>query len=392
MGLFDLFRRKPARRATVTEQQLLDGLDLDLYANSPTVHLCINRVASTIATLPIFVQVNGLDAPRTSMAQYLLGYQPNTYQTPGQFFTELVKRFYLEGNVFLLIQRDRANRPAALHLVDKCKVQVLDGSKKITRQGLDITADCIHIHNGAIWGKPIAEQIPDLIALENALLQFARGYFSNGLTPTTIVTLPAEAGISQEKYDTLKAAILAQFGAAKNHGRPIFRTSKDVDITTQESQNARNAMLVEAMEYVRSEIARHFHIPTAMLDSAKATNSIMESETRQYYAQAILPTAEQILQALNIGLLDSYYTGQVAKYDFSILLKPAPEAQARIMNIYRYAGVLTVNEIRAELGYQRIEGGDILPEPSNLQVPGATGEALLSGDKTKPTESNNQTI
>lgn len=396
MGLFDFFRRgkrQEEKRGTPTEADYAAGVYNDTYfTDSPTVRLCIDRIAQTISTLPMFLQKDGRDVPRTNSANYLLTFQPNEYQTIAEFMRELVKRM-LSSDAFVYVQKDLAGRAMGMHLLDGVQAKFAGGRKTYWRNGIQLTETIMHFHQGHLWGEAINSRLADLIALERHLLNFSSSFFRNGISPTTIITLPPPAGEnSKAAYDALKAKVTAEFAGSKNHGKPIFRQSDVVKIDQLDQPNARNAMLVECMEYVRSEIARQFHIPTAMLDSAKANNSIMESETRQYYAQAILPKTELIRQEFRANLLGTYYTGIDVQFDYSILLKPSPEALARIMNIYRYAGVLTVNEIRKELGYQPVPDGDTLPTPSNLLIPGATGEAFLTANKDKTTDSNNANL
>lgn len=121
----------------VPDDAYLDRSAWDLIngSTSPTVDLCIDRIAGTLSSLPIFLQRTGKDLEHKNMLVYLLGYRPNSYQTIAQFIRALVSVVLETGNGFIRVQRDNAKRPCGLHVVDKVTHRIENGEKHYYRDG-----------------------------------------------------------------------------------------------------------------------------------------------------------------------------------------------------------------------------------------------------------------
>lgn len=111
------------------------------------------------------------------------------------------------------------------------------------------------------------------------------------------------------------------------------------------------------------EIGRVFRIPSQMLDiEGSQTYANMEQAKLGFWEDAVIPILVKIRDALNQWLVPLFGNDLFLDFnldDISALIPRRAERFERNVKAVE-AGVLTINEARADLGYAPVEGGDVI--------------------------------
>ncbi|MFN0026694.1 MAG: phage portal protein [Acidimicrobiales bacterium] len=115
-----------------------------------------------------------------------------------------------------------------------------------------------------------------------------------------------------------------------------------------------DAELLATRRFSIEDVARIFGVPSIMLN--ESGNGFMagagvDALNRFFLTQTIEP----LLTSIEPWLTRELPSGQVARFDRTILTKPEPKVLAQTLAIYRDRGIMTVNEQRKQLGLPAIK-------------------------------------
>src|SRR5699024_12357061 len=99
--------------------------DLTCY---PTLYACLNRISTDIGKLPFLLKrkdEHGIWRPTEISAYSPVLRKPNGYQTAQQFREAWMLSKLMDGNTFVLKQRDESNKVRALYVLDPARVEPL---------------------------------------------------------------------------------------------------------------------------------------------------------------------------------------------------------------------------------------------------------------------------
>lgn len=213
--------------------------------------------------------------------------------------------------------------------------------------------------------------------------QYRSAYFRNGAAPSAVFTHPGT--LSDKALERLKSQLQARTGGAGNaHRAMIVEEGTTVDTF---GTTAKDALLVDAWNATVIDVARFLEMPAFLL-SATATlpyNS-REAAMREWKDTSVGPRARLIEGAWKRDLLDD---NVVAEHDLTALTLGDALAQQQAHTGYVTAGVLSVNEVRTDLGRPKLEGDEYdLPRRSaNLGTDpgGDPRQTPRPGDPIAPT-------
>lgn len=128
---------------------------------------------------------------------------------------------------------------------------------------------------------------------------------------------------------------------------------------------AADAQMLDSRKYNVEDIARFFGINPILLGdntggSQYGTISALQTE---FVMHTLLPYITMVEQEFTRKLLKPSEVDFHINLDENYLLKSDKEAEASYFSSLLSNGVLTRNEVRAALGYERVEGGDDLVIP-----------------------------
>lgn len=399
MGIFDLFRSSsntPVVKADdiTTTRELAAFLDLDKnslsgafdyeknvkegYMNNDTAFFCLSLIADA-ATQPRWeLYLNDKEVDKEpNKGNPLIGpfrfiQRPNDDQSLNDFIHLAITHYYLAGEVFIRMLPDAkafARGNGKLVIIDPNKVSidgkffVINGTQRVPMENPDGTRDILHIkewHPYSNRGMSRLQPAWYAIANMNQAIKHNYSVLKNGGRLGIVVTLKEanmapETQITQEALDDLKAQV-DKYTKGTNMGSSLVLTG-NTDIHEPGSNN-KDLEWQGGMEAMGRSIARAFGVDPVLLGHKgdSTYNNKKEAESA-LYKHTVMPRVQSILESIE------HWFKKVVKGDWEFRLNhddvPSLEADrsAKFAQVGG-AAVLTVNERRALLGYEKIEGGD----------------------------------
>lgn len=205
----------------------------------------------------------------------------------------------------------------------------------------------------------------DAIALARATELHSSAFFGNN----------ARAGVVIENDQPLKPETLQRLREQWNeiHGRGPENAYKTAvlphgshikELTVNNDSNR----LVETRRYQLEEVARAFRVPAYMLgDLSKSSYSSVEQQAIDFVTFTLVPDLRRFEAACRRDLVvdDKRY---FAQFDVSALLVGDFNARASFLREMWNLGVFSTNEVRQQLGYNPVDGGDRRFVQVNMQL------------------------
>lgn len=341
------------------------------------VYSCISLIAQDIGKLRIKLMVQNaagiwqeVEVPAFSPVLR----KPNHFQTRGQFIEQWIASKLIDGNTYILKERDNRGIVVRLYVLDPLRTQVLvapngdiyydlaaDNLAGIEQAVRVPASEIIHDVMLPIYGHALCGVSP----LAAAFLPVSQGlsiqrasskFFTNGSRPGGILTSPHI--IDQEFADRLKNEWETKFagdasGKIAVLGDGLTYTSLGIP--------AEQAQLIEQLKWTAENVCAVFHVPPHMLGIGTPPNvgNSVEALTQLYYAQALQHHVERIEALLDEGLaLPKTYGTEfdvqegLLRMDTATLVKTTADSVG--------AGFLTPNEARAKFGLAAKPGGNSL--------------------------------
>lgn len=378
MGLFDIFKRKKKVVAPVNYDASIYKSTLNLFTDfgdninaSDVVKICIDRIATHSAKLkPRYVKTedNETIQEKKGNLAYLLKFQPNPLMTPYDFIYRVVTLLYLNNNAFIYPVYDENYDLKELWPIRPNSVEMLkdEGGGVFLRfyfsngkQYLLPYESIIHLRrfygiNDVFGGTSAVSDHAALlktIKINDSILQ---GLDNAIKTSFQIKGLLKINGILNEKDKTAQKKEFddAIKEASKDNGSAII----PVDLKSEYVPLNVDPKLIDSntLSFLQKKIISYFGVSEAIFD-----NKYDENEYNAFYESVIEGIAIALSEAFSKALLTR---GQLEKGEqiifYSERLQYASwntkvQAIEKLMGL----GILSLNESRALLGFEPIEGG-----------------------------------
>lgn len=336
------------------------------------VYSCVTLIASDIGKLRIKLMrgdASGVSVESSMPVVSDVLRKPNRYQTRIKFIEQWMLSKLLQGNTYVLKQRNSAGGVSALYILDPTKVKPLvaeDGSVyyELGRDDLSQVSESVIV--------PASEIIHDtMVALYHPLVgvspiyacglaatqgmkiqQNSTKFFSNGSNPGGVLTAPGE--ISDET-----AARLKEYWEKNYTGNNVGKVAVLGDGLKYEAMTvtAVDAQLLDQLKLTAEMVCSCFHVPAYMVGAGPAPSyNNIEALNQQYYSQclqSLLETAELLLAE---GL--SLPTDYSVSFDLDALLRMDTAARYKAHTDAIGGGWLTPNEARKRENLSPVAGGD----------------------------------
>lgn len=348
----------------------------------------INLICNDFAKLPKSVYQKSTDGKSRSElsahpVKYLINKKPNQYMVSFNFDSILIKSAILKGNGYAYIERNKNTaQPIALQYVDQdtTPVTVFKYKNQLWYKfdGNTIPAsDMIHVpgfsFNG-ITGISVIQHAARSLGVGISAETFSSEYYDGkGVGTGVLTTTKSMTDDAKTRYSSALSAMFAK--KAKWVVPVIDEASKfeHIKITPQEAQ------FLLSSEHAINEVARWLNISPVKLKSLKdSNNAITESLQIEHVSDSILPWAIKVQQEFDAKLFSETETkaGIYTKFNTESLLAANKTAQADYWSKLIYNGVIAINEVRAKLDLNPVDGGDIIRTPVNSQTPEQVEAAL----------------
>lgn len=205
----------------------------------------------------------------------------------------------------------------------------------------------------AAWESATVSE--ELLAYEQAML-------ANNARPDLLITpKDSDYPIGDTEATRLERKVNQKFKRAGAGGLAVFGEAFDVKPL---GFPPRDLAQLQIRQVSKEELCNSFGVPVALLKTEDVNRANAEAAHLQHARRAIKPRCERIARALT----------EIAKrFDERLFVAfddPVPEdsiEQREFHKTYLSLGALQINEVRTELGYPPIPGGDVTLVPTTLQ-------------------------
>lgn len=373
-----------------------------------TVLACVRVISTDVAKSALSLYLKMPDGSRVETKDHplwwIIAHRPNDWQDVFFFWETMVAALALRGNAYAVLRRDGRGRVLAMIPVHPDRVTLFEAPDGllfygVSRNGMHEIAQLddfeymipgdymLHLRGmsrDGLQGISVIEYAREAIGLALAQERQAARMALNGARPGGIIE--AAGKISQETADRFRAAWDKTYGGVDNTGKVMLLaeglTWKPMTISSVDAQ------FLEQRKYQVEEICRIFGVPPhKVADLSRSTNNNVESQALSYFTDTLMGWFERIESALNFQLLSDadLRAGYYFEFDTRRLLRGDIKTQQESYRLGRQWGWLSVNEIRADLGLENVEGGDIRLQPMNMQPLGEPQEERpnIPGDVPK---------
>lgn len=427
MGIFDFFRS--ASKPTVTKaadditttRELVAFLDLDKntlsgtfdykknvvegYMRNTTAYYCLNLIADAVVSPRWEVYLNEKEVDKEPnkgnplIGPYRFIQRPNDHQSFDAFLRLAITHYYLAGEAFIRMLPDakafaRGNGKLVLINPDKVQIDgkfyVINGTQRVPMENPDGTRDILHIrtwHPDSDRGMSRLQPAWLSISNDNQSLRHNHSVLKNGGRLGIVVTLKEanmapETQITQEALDDLKSQV-DKYTKGSNMGSSLVLTG-NTEIHEPGSNN-KDLEWLKGMEAMKRNIALAFGIDPVLLSlPGDSTYSNKEQALSSLFKNVALPVLKVFVEEIE------HWFKSIVKGEWEIRVNlddvPALEAERekKWSRQRDAADILTVNERRELLGYEPIEGGDVLR--GITEEPVETVEETQEAEDDKPND------
>ena len=378
MGLFDIFKRKKKVVAPINYDSSVYKSTLNLFTDfgdninaSDIVKICIDRIATHSAKLkPRYVKTEDNETVQEKKGNlaYLLKFQPNPLMSPYDFIYKVVTLLYLNNNAFIYPVYNSDYELVELWPLKPNSVEMLkdEGGGVFLRfyfsNGKSYMLpyeSVIHLRrffgtNDLFGGSGAVSDHSALlksIKINDSLLQ---GLDNAIKTSFQIKGLLKINGLLSEKDKTAQKKEFddALKEASKDDGSAII----PVDLKSEYVPLNSSPQLVDSttLSFLQKKIISYFGVSDAIFD-----NKYNENEYNAFYEGVIEGIAIAMSEAFSKALLtrSQLESGEQIIFYSERLQYASWNTKVQAIEKLMGLGILSLNESRALLGFEPIEGG-----------------------------------
>lgn len=353
-------------------QQEAAPADVSTVSRNWAVFGCVTLIAGDIAKMPARVmRFSALTKIWDVTIQRPVLRKPNGFQTRIDFFKSWVFSLLLQGNTYILKERNADGFIVALYILDPTRVTPLvatDGSGAIFYQlasdnlsGIEenVTvpaSEIIHDRLHTLWHPLIGVSPIYACAIAaaqgSAIQKNSEKFFANMSRPSGMLIAPG--AISKETAVALKEKWETNFSGDNVGKVAVLGDGLKYEAMTI---SAVDSQLIEQLKFTGEMICAVFHVPPYKLGlGAMPTANNTGTLNQQYYDQCLQPITENMELRLDDGLELGFPFE--TWLDESVLLRMDPATRLDSHNKAVNGGWLKPNEARRAENHPPVEGGD----------------------------------
>lgn len=346
------------------EQQVANALNFPFlnFNESPytlsAFHRCVELISSSVANLPIsvlFIDKQGNKKQRNNHRLNVV-FQ-NMLLTRYQFVHNLVKDVITSGNAFAYIHRDNGGNVKQITYLQPSEVQVVYNKQKgelyyqipsISKQQKIEPYDIIHLvqnsKDGIVGTSTLSLMNRTLKGAGYAEATALNLFENNGQSPRGILTV--ESQLSKAQREDIKekwASNLSSNGICVLQGNMRYQSL---------SATANDQQLLESRKFHQEQICQFMGVPPQLLGMGEPKN--IEELTNQFLTFTLQPIITLIEEEFTRKLFAPSEKNFRIDLDENSMLRMSKSAQAAFFSSMIERGILSINEVRSELGYESI--------------------------------------
>lgn len=354
---------------------------------SAAVYACTRLIAGAVALLPLPIYERTADGSRKKADHdlwWLLNESPYPTLTACSFWEWMLSSMLLRGDGLAQIVRDRNGKPIRLMPIprecasivrvgDTLHYYFTDDGKYYGLQSEDVLHFPGFGFDGIQGESVIRYAARQAVGAALAADEFAGEFFSNGASPSMVITYPTGVSPDSEQKDYLRQQFDEKYVGRGKHHRPMLLTNGG-DVKPV-SLSAEDAQLLETRKFQVVEIARAFGAPPHMIGETSASTSWgsgIEQMSMGFVRYTLGPHLRRIEQELNRKLWPRS-TRYFTEFNRDGLLAGDSKTEAEVLGKSLGGpgaqGWVTVNEVRRIKNLPPVPGGDTLFITTAAQAP-----------------------
>lgn len=372
-----------------------------LKANEDSVYFCTDWIAKNVAKQPLKVLVQtrpGQKAPRCLTVPAVLKSQtlqriakaadvrevvdhplvellehPNPEMSRFDFLYYIDSQLSLIGDAFVHMQRD-GTLPCYLWPLLTQFVELVMDKGQIA--GYKYTLgneprfyprdDVIHIklqsmENPYATGYSPVRAVYERILLGKYELGYLNSLFRNQARPDSIIQI--KGGIQASEVERLQKEMSMRFRQG-GIGGPWVIDADDMDVQNL-NWSPKDVLGTEIYKWTKLQIINAFSLNPALFDTESSNRAVATEARRQSQSEAVEPRLRLIEHAFNHQLVPAF--DERLLLEFECPVEADLELDQQRFCAYATAGIMTINEIRKEMGLPPVAWGDKPYTPSKPQ-------------------------
>lgn len=346
-----------------------------------TVNRGVSMIVNACASLDFDVKDKAIDGVvngvRNKTVYNLLNFRPNPYQSINEFRANIFTDFLLEGNIFMYYDG------VFLYHLPAASVQIVTDPKTfITKYTYNSIVDfkpdeVIHIkdisstsiYRGSSRLASADRNIKILYKMQN----FQEQFFENGAVAGVVFT--TDNTLSQVAKDKTIQQWSAKYSPKNGAKRPMILDS-GLKPSPLSSATFQEMDFDESIKTHDAKILKALGVPPILLDGGNNAN--ISPNLRLFYLETVMPIVNKYTSAIE----------RFFGYDVAAITSNVSSLQPELKDVASYhstlvnAGILTPNEARVELRYDKLPGSDELRIPANIA--GSASNPSVGGAPKKP--------
>lgn len=360
------------------------------YQQNIIVYKAIKKIVDSVCSIKLLLEKDGKIVENHEVFNLLKN--PNPQQGYGEFIENIFTDYLITGEIAIV--KDNPKKPVELWALNPLYLEVVAGkgglpSKYVyNMNNVKTEFDVEPITGKSVlffhkmynpmnyWRGQAPLQACALSAdTHNTALRWNYELLDNGGRPSGILKLADEP--SQADMNRLREYFKKSFQGSKNAGEiPII--NKDEDFI-ELGNSPRDMDYINTLKETAKYIANAFDIPLQLIDNSASTFSNMQEAKEMLWADAVFPIFTKFLESFNKWLMSEYGEGYnlVPDYDSIPALEGMRTRKFERMLKAKTEGVLTIDEVRSELGWSPRGGmADVLMVDANKIPVDSVGEEI----------------
>jgi HK97 family phage portal protein len=341
------------------------------------VQSCVNLIATSIGSLPTSLTQDGPNGPEpapSSSAAWRILNRPNPRQSWPAFVSFFVSQLLLQGNALAAIETDARGAVSGLTPIPwpwinvvtiddgaslRLAYDVMQHSAEVALLGIPkrlLDEDVVHCRmrgDAGIVGRSVLSRAASPIYEGIELAKVADATWRNGLRPSAVMKAPNFlTDVQRKRYE---AEFRPSFQGSLNTGNvPLLEGGWDLQ---QTSMNSIDAQFLENRAFSVSDVCRLFNVPEPLLQLGQRAISDLAPFTTALAQFALSPIVTLLEHEFDHSILPS---GQHLKIDLSGVMRGSFSATVAALAALKQSGIVTANDVRSELDWPPVQGGDVL--------------------------------
>lgn len=327
----------------------------------------VNLIANSVAAMPILVKREDADGFSEIVHRHYLYnlFDHNESQiTRFEMMKMLIWSVIMRGNGFIYIMRGQDGKATGFRWLHPDDVTVYYNKQKnllyyqstvVSKKRIE-PVNMIHIKlhsDDGINGRSIVSYANRSITVANNTENSAANFFNSGCNLNGVIKV--EGSLTPQQKQDIRDSWRESLGT---NGGGIGVLQGNMSYTPIQMTVA-DAQLVESRQFTVVDVARWLGInPTLLGDLSHSSYNTLEASLNEFYVHTLMPYVSVIEEELTSKIFVPSEKGYYINLDENAILRADKDKQATYYSTLLDKGILSINEVRRELGYKEIEGGD----------------------------------